>query len=81
MRHVLAPARPCRRSISRSPTALRKGLGDAALRSLVADGWLSPRAVVVLEEAERATVAIPDGLTLLDKRSYGDTQVLFLQAP
>jgi 16S rRNA (guanine966-N2)-methyltransferase len=58
-----------------------KGLGDAALRSLVADGWLSPGAVIVLEEAERTAVAVPDALTLLDRRSYGDTQVLFLKGP
>jgi 16S rRNA (guanine966-N2)-methyltransferase len=57
-----------------------KGLGDQALASLVAGDWLSPGATVVLEEAERAAVTIPDALHLVDRRIYGDTQVLFLKA-
>ena len=54
-----------------------KGLGEAALRSLVGGEWLNPGAVVVLEEAGKAEVGDVAGLTLLDRRSYGDTQVLF----
>lgn len=57
-----------------------KGLGDRALASLVGGGWLAPGAIVVLEEAERAAVAAPEGLATLDRRVYGDTQVLFLKA-
>jgi 16S rRNA (guanine966-N2)-methyltransferase len=57
-----------------------KGLGDQALASLVAGGWLSSGAVVVLEEAEHAAVAIPGELQLVDRRVYGDTQVMFLRA-
>jgi 16S rRNA (guanine966-N2)-methyltransferase len=52
-----------------------KGLGEKALRSLVEGGWLSPNAVVVLEEADKAAVAEVAGLNLLDSRVYGDTQV------
>jgi 16S rRNA (guanine966-N2)-methyltransferase len=54
-----------------------KGLGEKALSSLVTGGWLSPGAIVVLEEAERTVVAEIAGLTLLDTRIYGDTQVRF----
>jgi 16S rRNA (guanine966-N2)-methyltransferase len=57
-----------------------KGLGEKALAALVAGGWLAAGAVVVLEEAERAEVALPAGLSLLGRRVYGDTQVLFLRA-
>jgi 16S rRNA (guanine966-N2)-methyltransferase len=57
-----------------------KGLGDKALTSLLGGGWLAPGAVLVLEEAERATVTTPEGLALLDRRTYGDTQVLFFRA-
>lgn len=57
-----------------------KGLGEKALASLVAGGWLAPGAVVVLEEAERAIVGDIAGLTLLDTRVYGDTQVRFYRA-
>jgi 16S rRNA (guanine966-N2)-methyltransferase len=52
-----------------------KGLGEKALRSLVEGGWLSPNAVVVLEETEKAVVAEIAGVGLLDSRVYGDTQV------
>lgn len=52
-----------------------RGLGEKALVSLLDGGWLSPGAVVVLEEAEQAVVGDAPGLALLDTRSYGDTQV------
>ena len=58
-----------------------RGLGEAALAALMAGGWLEPGAVVVLEESERAHVAVPDGLALVDRRLYGDTQVMFLRSP
>lgn len=58
-----------------------RGLGEKALQSLVEGGWLSPGAIVVLEEAEKAVIADVPGLTLLDQRSYGDTQVRFYRAP
>lgn len=54
-----------------------KDLGGKALASLTAGGWLTPSAVLVLEEAEKAEVADVPGLTLLDRRLYGDTQVRF----
>ncbi len=57
-----------------------KGLGERALTSLVAGGWLAPGAVVVLEEAEKADVAEVPGLTPLDRRAYGDSQVRFYRA-
>jgi 16S rRNA (guanine966-N2)-methyltransferase len=56
-----------------------KGLGEKALRSLLAGDWLSAGAVVVLEEVEKAVVADVTGLTLLDTRVYGDTQVRIYQ--
>jgi 16S rRNA (guanine966-N2)-methyltransferase len=54
-----------------------RGLGEKALSSLVEGEWLSPGAVVVLEEAEKAEIAEVQGLALLDRRDYGDTQVRF----
>jgi 16S rRNA (guanine966-N2)-methyltransferase len=56
-----------------------RGLGEAALAELIAGHWLEPGALVVVEEAERATVAAPEGLVVLDARVYGDTQVMFLR--
>jgi 16S rRNA (guanine966-N2)-methyltransferase len=57
-----------------------KLLGDQALASLLAGGWLAPGAVVVLEEREGVSVAVPAGLQAIEQRSYGDTQVMFLRA-
>lgn len=57
-----------------------KGLGEKALASLVSGGWLSPGALVVLEEAERVAVGDVAGLTLADTRIYGETQVKFYRA-
>lgn len=54
-----------------------KGLGARALQSLVDGGWLNPGAVVVLEEAAGAEIPAVSGLSLVDRRDYGDTQVRF----
>jgi 16S rRNA (guanine966-N2)-methyltransferase len=57
-----------------------RGLGEKALQSLIIGEWLSPGAVVVLEEAEVVNVPEVAGLTLLDRRVYGDTQVRIYRA-
>ena len=57
-----------------------KGLGEKALASLVEGQWLVSSAVVVLEEASKSIVADVEGLTLLDTRNYGDTQVRIYRA-
>jgi 16S rRNA (guanine966-N2)-methyltransferase len=61
-----------------------KALGEAALASLVAGDWLNPNATIVLEERRDVAIALPTQFTLLDQRSYGQTQVViarFNQAP
>lgn len=57
-----------------------KGLGEKALRALMAGAWLSTGAVVVLEEAEKAEVPEIAGLTLLDTRVYGETAIRIYRA-
>lgn len=57
-----------------------KGLGERALASALAGGWLRPGALVVLEEAASAEIALVPGLALVDTRRIGDTQVVFLRA-
>ncbi len=57
-----------------------QGLGEKALTSLVAGAWLSSGAVVVLEEAKKTVVPDVAGLTQLDTRVYGDTQIKIYQA-
>ncbi len=56
-----------------------KGLGEKALVSLSDGGWLAPGAVIVLEERANASVELPKGFTELDRRSYGEAQVIFVR--
>ncbi len=53
-----------------------KGLGERALASALAQGWLAPEAVAMWEEASPQEP--PPGFTLLDQRRYGDTWVTLL---
>lgn len=57
-----------------------KGLGELALASAQDGGWLAAGAICVLEERANAVIAIPQGFDLIDQRSAGDSQVLFLRA-
>ncbi|MGF7162343.1 16S rRNA (guanine966-N2)-methyltransferase [Rhodoligotrophos appendicifer] len=56
-----------------------KGLGEKALRSALDGGWLAPGGVVLLEESADTQVEIPNGLLEIDRRQYGDTQLLFMR--
>jgi 16S rRNA (guanine966-N2)-methyltransferase len=53
-----------------------KGLAEKALAILNDGKWLSPGAIVVVEEREKAAVELPAAYELLDRRTYGDTQIL-----
>ncbi len=55
-------------------------LGERALAAAVEGGWLAPGALVVLEEAAATTVGPIAGLTEVETRAVGDSQLLFLQA-
>jgi 16S rRNA (guanine966-N2)-methyltransferase len=55
----------------------RRGLGEQALAAAIAGGWLAPGALVAWEEA--ADISPPAGLTLLDRRRYGDTMISVLR--
>jgi 16S rRNA (guanine966-N2)-methyltransferase len=54
-----------------------KDLGPRALAALAAGNWLKTNATLVLEDRSNATIALPDGFTQLDARTWGDTQVMF----
>ena len=56
-----------------------KGLGERALPVLVTGHWLRDGAVVVLEERSGIDVALPPGLSEIDRRSYGETTVRLLR--
>lgn len=55
-----------------------KGLGERALRSARAGGWLAPEALCVVEEAAAAPFDPGQGFELLDQRGYGETVIRFL---
>ncbi len=56
-----------------------KGLGDRALASCRAGGWLAPGALILWEE--NTPPAVPDGLDRLDQRKYGETVITILRNP
>ncbi|PTM39069.1 16S rRNA (guanine(966)-N(2))-methyltransferase RsmD [Bosea sp. 124] len=58
----------------------RRGLGETALLSARDGGWLEPGALVVLEEAGDVEIALPAGFQTLERRTYGETQVILLRA-
>ncbi len=54
-------------------------LAPRALASLRDGGWLAPGALVLVEEAADAQIEPPSGYETIERRAYGDTQVLFLR--
>ena len=56
-----------------------RGLGEQALRSALAGGWLKPGALAVLEERGDVVVAPIEGFEMLERRDVGDSQLVFLR--
>ena len=54
-----------------------QGLAEKGLVSLRDGMWLAPGAIAVVEERANAAFALPEGYEDLDRRTYGDTQVVF----
>jgi 16S rRNA (guanine966-N2)-methyltransferase len=54
-----------------------QGLAGPALASLAAGGWLGAEALAVVEESAKTDLSAPEGLTLADERTYGDTKLAF----
>ena len=57
-----------------------KGLADKALVSLRDGGWLTPGALLVVEEAKAAAFKAGEGFSELERRAYDDTELVFLRA-
>lgn len=53
-----------------------EGLGEKALAALHEGGWLTRGAIVVLEERAGTDIVLPGAYLELDRRTYGDTQIL-----
>ena len=56
-----------------------KNLAGLALAALRDGGWLAAGALCIVEETGEAQVAPPPGYDLVERRDYGDTQVVFLK--
>jgi 16S rRNA (guanine966-N2)-methyltransferase len=57
-----------------------KGLAEKALVSLRDGGWLTPGALVIVEEATEAGFVAPAGFEELERRAYDDTEFVFLRS-
>ena len=57
----------------------RMKLAEKALVSLRDGGWLTPGALLVVEESKAAAFATPEGFEELERRAYDDTEFVFLK--
>lgn len=55
-----------------------KSLGERALASAAAGGWLKPGALCVLEERAGIDLMPMEGFAIVDKREIGDSQLIIL---
>jgi 16S rRNA (guanine966-N2)-methyltransferase len=55
-----------------------KGLAEKALVSARAGGWLTPDALIVVEETKGAFVT-PEGFEEIERRDYDDTEIVILR--
>jgi 16S rRNA (guanine966-N2)-methyltransferase len=58
----------------------RMKLAEKSLNSLRNGGWLTPAALLVVEEAKDVAFAAPDGFEELERRAYDDTEFTFLRS-
>ena len=56
-----------------------KGLAEKSLISAREGGWLTPQALLVVEEAADAAFNAPDGFSELERRRYDDTEFTFIR--
>ncbi|MDB1135585.1 RsmD family RNA methyltransferase [Candidatus Anaplasma sp. TIGMIC] len=57
----------------------KPGLIDVSLRALMESGWCGADSIVVLRVRRGEQVSLPEAYSLLDKRSYCSSDVLFLK--
>jgi len=56
-----------------------RSLAERALIAARDGGWLTPHALIVVEEAADAKFAAPDGYEEVERRVYGDSELIFLR--
>lgn len=57
-----------------------KGLGERALQSAKAGGWLLPGALCMVEESAAAHFSPGPAFSIIDGRTYGDTAIRIIEA-
>jgi 16S rRNA (guanine966-N2)-methyltransferase len=76
----LGPAHPVEPfSLAFADPPYAHGLAEKALASARAGGWLKPGALVVVEDAATAAFAAPEGFEELERRPYGDSELIFVR--
>ena len=53
-----------------------KGLGEQALEAAAEAGWMAPEGIAVLEERAGVEPALADAFAVIDRRRYGETDIL-----
>jgi 16S rRNA (guanine966-N2)-methyltransferase len=56
-----------------------KGLADAALAALAANGWIGSGALIIAEIGAKESLAPPEGFTALDERTYGAAKFVIMR--
>jgi 16S rRNA (guanine966-N2)-methyltransferase len=56
-----------------------QGLAEQALASAREGGWLTPDAVIAVEEAAESGFKPPDGFEEMERRRYDETEFAFLR--
>jgi 16S rRNA (guanine966-N2)-methyltransferase len=56
-----------------------RGLAEPALTSLARGGWLAPEALAIVEEAAAACFEPPPFFETLERRDFGETELIFLR--
>ena len=56
-----------------------RGLAEKALASARTGFWLSPSALIIVEEAVKSAFIAPEGFAELDRRRYDDSEFIFLR--
>jgi 16S rRNA (guanine966-N2)-methyltransferase len=74
MAHPLAPF-----SLALLDPPYGRGLAEKALAAASAGGWLTPGALVVVEEEAKAAFTAPAGFDELERRGYDDTVLIVLR--
>lgn len=56
-----------------------KGLGEKAVASALAGGWVAAEALILVEEDKGVAIEAPAGTRIVDRRDYGGTAITFLE--